>query len=88
MFTPFDNALALGVRQLFDGLEQGNLKRRGRMDKQMNLQGPPRRNLTSIEGLDAVVAVEVQEFVALVETHVFYYASAGGSPDFRVFWML
>src|SRR6185369_1810251 len=52
----------------------------------MDLDGSPRRDLTRFEGFDAVVAVEVQEFVTLVETHVFYYASAGWPSDFSLFW--
>ncbi len=37
----------------------------------MDLDRPPRRNLSRFKGLDAGVAVEVQEFVTLVEAHVY-----------------
>ncbi len=85
MFPSLDNALEIFFRQVVDGLEEGRLQRCGWTHEQVDPNGPSRCDLARLEGFHAVVAVEVQEFVALVETHVFYYASAGGAPYFSPF---
>lgn len=71
MFAPLEDALPLVVRQLVDGFQQRSLQRRRWMHKQVDLHRPPGCNLASFKRFYADVAVEVQQFVALVEAHVY-----------------
>jgi hypothetical protein len=71
MFAPLDNTLPLVVGQFVDGLQQRSLERRRGMHEQVDLHGPPGCNLASFKRFYADVAAKVQQFVALVEAHVY-----------------
>jgi len=69
VFPALDNVMPFCFRQPVDGLQQGHLQWRLAIDEQVDLDRPSRGDFPGSEGLNAVIAFQVQEFKAVVEAH-------------------
>jgi len=71
MFSALDDTLPRFLGQLVDGFQERGLQGGGRMHEQVDFHRPSGCNFASFKRFYAEVANEIQQFVALVEAHVF-----------------